>query len=297
MENATITFPMFGSNFAVSIPNTYTLFGHVFHWYGAIIALGFVLAYFYVTHRVKDFGMTADDIVNMLICAVPSAVVGARLYYVVFNYSLFKDNLADIFRIWTGGLAIYGAVIGALIAVKIFCKVKKTSFGAYLDIGSFGLLVGQVIGRWGNFINREAHGTETTIFCRMGITDASGVTTYFHPTFLYESLWNALGFMLLHIYSKKGRRSYDGEIFAMYVSWYGFGRMLIEGLRTDSLYLFNTGLRVSQVLAAATAAIALAYLIFNRFRPHERDKMLVSKVNSAAGPSDTASGGVTDSDK
>ena len=196
----------------------------------------------------------------------------------IFNYSLFKDNFGDIFKIWTGGLAIYGAIIGALIAVIIYCKAKKTSIGAYFDIGALGLLIGQTVGRWGNFINREAFGRETEIFCRMGLTDASGNTIYVHPTFLYESVWNLLGLLLLHLFSKSSKRRYDGQVFAMYVAWYGFGRMLIEGLRTDSLYLFNTGLRVSQVLGGLSVLAALVFLAVNGSLPHDRRKMLVNIV-------------------
>jgi phosphatidylglycerol:prolipoprotein diacylglycerol transferase len=225
---------------------------------------------------VKDFGLTQDNFIDMLLFAVPSAVIGARLYYVVFNYSLFKGNFWSIFNIRSGGLAIYGAIIFAIVAVIIYCRVKKTSVGAYFDLGAFGLLIGQTVGRWGNFFNREAFGRETDVFCRMGLTDAAGKTIYVHPTFLYESLWNILGLILLHFFSKSGKRRYDGQVFAMYVAWYGFGRMLIEGLRTDSLMLFNTGLRVSQVLAGASVVIALAYLAVNGSISHDKSKMLVN---------------------
>ncbi len=278
VPNATITFPMFGDKFAINPSSSFQVFGLPLYWYGFIIAIGFLLAYFYCNRRVKDFGLTQDNFIDVLLFAVPSAVIGARLYYVAFQYSEFKDNFWSIFNVRGGGLAIYGAVIFAVIAVLIYCKVKKTSLGAYLDLGAFGLLIGQTVGRWGNFINREAFGRETDIFCRMGLTDATGQTIYVHPTFLYESLWNILGLLLLHLFSKSGKRRYDGQIFALYVAWYGFGRMLIEGLRTDSLYLFNTGLRVSQVLAGASVIIALAYLAINGSLPHDKSKMLVNVV-------------------
>ncbi|PKM72469.1 MAG: prolipoprotein diacylglyceryl transferase [Firmicutes bacterium HGW-Firmicutes-16] len=276
-----ITFPMFGDKFAINVPMSFNIFGLPLYWYGFIIALGFLLAYFYCNRRVKDFGLTQDNFIDALLFAVPSAVIGARLYYVVFNFSLFKDNFWSVFNTRSGGLAIYGAIIFAVIAVLIYCKAKKTSFGAYFDLGAFGLLIGQTVGRWGNFINREAFGRETDIFCRMGLTDATGKTIYVHPTFLYESLWNILGLLLLHLFSKSGKRRYDGQIFAMYVAWYGFGRMLIEGLRTDSLYLFNTGLRVSQVLAGASVIIALAFLAINGSLPHNKSNMLVNVVAAA----------------
>ncbi len=276
VPDGTITFPMFGDKFAIDPPSSFQLFGIPLYWYGFIIAVGFLLAYLYCSRRSKQFGLTQDNLIDMLLCAVPSAVVGARLYYVIFNYSEFKDNFWGVFNIRGGGLAIYGGIIGAVIAVIIYCKVKKTSVGAYFDLGGLGLLIGQTVGRWGNFINREAFGRETDIFCRMGLTDASGKTIYVHPTFLYESVWNLLGLLLLHLFSKSGKRRYDGQLFAMYVAWYGFGRMLIEGLRTDSLYLFDTGLRVSQVLAGASVVIALVFLAINGSILHDKNKMLVN---------------------
>ena len=276
LTGAKITFPMFGDKFAITTPESFQLFGLSIYWYGLIIAIGFLLAYLYCNHRTKDFGLSQDNLIDMLICAVPSAIVGSRLYYVIFNYSIFKDNFWSVFDIRSGGLAIYGAIIGAAIAVIIYCKVKKMPIGAFFDLGSLGLLIGQTVGRWGNFMNREAFGSETDIFCRMGLTDSSGVTTYYHPTFLYESVWNLLGLLLLHLFSKSGKRRYDGQLFAMYVAWYGFGRMMIEGLRTDSLYLFDTGLRVSQVLAGASVAAALVYLAVNGSLPHDKEKLLVN---------------------
>lgn len=282
MPNATITFPMFGDSFQITAPGSFQIFGLTLYWYGTIIAIGFLLAVLYVNKRSKAFGLTQDDIINMLICAVPSAVVGARLYYVIFNFSIYQENLWNIFKIRDGGLAIYGAIIGALIAVIIYCKVKKLPIGPYFDIGALGLLIGQSAGRWGNFMNREAFGRETTIFCRMGLTDASGNAIFVHPTFLYESLWNLLGLLLLHLFSKSGKRRYDGQLFAMYVAWYGFGRMLIEGLRTDSLYLFDTGLRVSQLLAGLSVAAALTYLAINGSRAHDKSEMLVNIVAAKA---------------
>ena len=146
-----------------------------------------------------------------------------------------------------------------------------------LDVGGMGLLIGQAIGRWGNFINREAHGSVTDAFFKMGLTDAAGNVTYYHPTFLYESVWNAVGFLLLHFLFKK-RRRYDGELFTLYVGWYGLGRVWIEGLRTDSLYLFSTGIRVSQLVAGLSVLAAVFLLIWNlRIRPKDPAQMLVRR--------------------
>ncbi|NLV87494.1 MAG: prolipoprotein diacylglyceryl transferase [Clostridiales bacterium] len=275
VPNGTITFPIFGDSFSLNPSSSFELFGFTVHWYGAIIALGFLLAVIYTCRRCPDFGLTSDNFIDVLIYAVPAGIVGARLYYVIFNFSLYRDNLIDIFKTWNGGMAIYGSIIGAAIAVAIFSKIKKIPMGAILDLGGLGLLIGQTVGRWGNFINREVYGRKTEIFIRMGLTDTAGNTIYVHPTFLYESIWNLLGLLILHIYSKKGKRRYDGQLFAMYVFWYGIGRMLIEGIRSDTLMLFSTGIRVSQLLAGLSALAAAVYL-FAKSR-HPQPEMLVDK--------------------
>ncbi|MGI6028230.1 MAG: prolipoprotein diacylglyceryl transferase [Candidatus Heteroscillospira sp.] len=263
-----ISFPMFGENFSLNPPNHFDIFGFSIYWYGVIIASGFLLAVCYCIKRSGEFGLTADNVLDMLIIATPLAIIGARLYYVVFNFSLYSDDLMGIFRIRDGGLAIYGGIIAAVIGLFIASRRSRFSPYAMLDLGAFGLLIGQSVGRWGNFINREAYGAETEIFCRMGLTDpVSGVTSYVHPTFLYESLWNLLGFTLLHIFSRKFERRFDGQLFLMYAAWYGFGRMFIEGLRTDSLYLF-ANIRVSQLLAAVSCAAALIALRVLLKRPY-----------------------------
>lgn len=257
MSSAAISFPLLG-NWSICPANSFVLFGHTFYWYGVIIAVGFLLAVAYCYRRCPTFGIKADDLTDILLFAVPLAIVGARIYYVIFfgHY----DNFVDMLKVWEGGLAIYGAVIAAVITAFVVCRVKKISLFAALDVASFGFLIGQSIGRWGNFMNREAFGYETDIFCRMGLT-LDGATTYVHPTFLYESLWNALGFVALHIISKKTKRKFDGQYFLYYLGWYGLGRSWIEGLRTDSLYIGGSGIRVSQVLAIVTflgAAVIVA---------------------------------------
>ena len=257
MSSAAISFPLLGS-WSICPPNHFTVFGHNIYWYGVIIACGFLLAVTYAFRRCREFGISADDLTDLLLFAVPIAIVGARAYYVIFfgNY----DNFLDMIAIWEGGLAIYGGVIAAAVTVLVVCRVKRISAAAALDITSFGLLIGQSIGRWGNFMNREAFGYETDVFCRMGLT-LNGQTIYVHPTFLYESLWNAVGFIFLHILSKKTPRKFDGQYFLYYLGWYGLGRVWIEGLRTDSLYIGDTGIRVSQLLAGACVLVAVIILI------------------------------------
>lgn len=247
------------------------------HWYGVVIALGLLLALWYASRRAPEFGLTEDHILNMVLTALPLGVLGARIYYCVFNWALYRDNPISALYIWEGGLAIYGGVIGAVTGALLSAKLSKVPAAPLLDLGGLGLLIGQCIGRWGNFFNREAHGGLTDSFLRMGLTGADGVVRYYHPTFFYESVWNLLGFVLLHFFSRKHRR-YDGQIFTMYVAWYGLGRSWIEGLRTDSLYLFGTGLRVSQLVAALSCLAAVALLVWNLYlRPRDPARMYVNR--------------------
>ena len=252
------------------------------YWYGIIIAVGFILAVIYACRCAPQFGLKEDHILDMLIVAVPTAIVCARLYYCIFYWDLYADDPISILYVWEGGLAIYGGIIGAVVAVWLYSRVKKVPLGPLLDVGGMGLLIGQMIGRWGNFINREAHGGVTDSFFKMGLTDASGQVTYVHPTFLYESVWNLAGFLLLHFLAKK-RRRYDGELFTMYVAWYGLGRGWIEGLRTDSLYFFGTGIRVSQILAILSCLAAVAILVRNLYlHPHNPEDLLVNRKKAEA---------------
>ncbi len=259
-----ITFPNLGITVNPN-PVAFTLFGKDIYWYGIIIAMGFLLAVCYMMYRAKSFGLTQDDVLDMVLWAVPIGVVCARLYYCIFYWELYADDPISIVYIWEGGLAIYGGIIGGAITLLIVAKVKKIPPLVMLDVASMGAIIGQLVGRWGNFMNREAHGAVTDSFFKMGLQDASGAVTYYQPTFLYESVWNLIGFIGLHFFVKK--RKFDGEVFLLYVAWYGLGRAWIEGLRTDSLYLFSTGIRVSQLVAAVsfvTAAGILAYVLIRK---------------------------------
>jgi len=265
MNSQAIYFPGFDLTF--DPPKVaFNIFGHDIRWYGVIIAFGFLLAVIYALKRSPEFGFTADSLLDMLIVSLPVGLICARAYYVIFNYELYRDNFWDVFKVWNGGLAIYGGVIGGLGCAAIMAKIKRIKPAAILDLGSLGFLIGQSIGRWANFINREAYGSETTLPWRMEIYDFDlHARISVHPCFLYESLWNGLGFFILHRISKK--RRFDGQIFLLYLAWYGFGRGFIEGLRTDSLYFFNTGLRISQVIGFGSclfAALLLIYILFVR---------------------------------
>lgn len=270
-----IAFPGLGLHFTVD-PVAFTVFGHEIYWYGIIIATGFLLAVFFCLHIAEEFGLRNDDFLDMLLFATPGAILGARLYYIIFYLDLFRNadgslNFAQMLRIHDGGMAIYGSILAAVLIAYLVMRYKRISFLAMADVGAFGLLIGQSVGRWGNFVNMEAFGAVTTLPWRMGVTEA-GKYLEVHPTFLYESLWNLLGFCLLLYLFRRGLRKFDGMLFFTYLAWYGFGRGLIEGLRTDSLYLFETGLRVSQLLGFISAAAAIIYLIYRlRKHPDEQD--------------------------
>ena len=268
-----ISFPTFG--IAIDPPRSVTLGPLNIHFYGVIIALGLMLAVVYACRRSSRFGLKEDDILDGVLWITPFAIICARLYYCIFSWDYYSAKPIEILYIWEGGLAIYGGVIGAAVGVLVFSWIKKIKVAALLDMVSIGFLIGQSIGRWGNFFNREAFGAETESFLRMGLMNKySGEITYYHPTFLYESLWNAAGFVLLHILS--GKRKYDGQIALMYVAWYGLGRAFIEGLRTDSLYWGP--FRVSQLLAAGSCVLALIVLVWQMQKTHDPEKLLVNQV-------------------
>ena len=269
-----ITFPGLGISVDPS-PVAFSIGGKEIYWYGIIIAAGFFLAVVYALRRTKEFGLTEDDILDGVICVAPVAVICARAYYCIFNWEMFADNPISVLYIWEGGIAIYGSVIGAVLMTYLYTRWKKLPLLPILDLVALGFMIGQFIGRWGNFMNREAFGAVTDSFLRMGLENAYGEVTYYHPTFLYESAWNFVGFIALHFYSK--RRKFDGEIFALYVAWYGLGRAIIEGLRTDSLYLFSTGIRVSQLLALVSCLIAVAYLVWRYRRKPDPQSLYVHK--------------------
>lgn len=261
-ESAAISFPNLGITLN---PNNiaFIIFGKPIFWYGIIIACGFVLAYLYMTKRAKLYGLTADDALDAVLWAVPIGVVCARAYYCIFNWSVYAENPVSVFYIWEGGLAIYGGIIGGAIALTLMARHKHIPIPTVLDLAGPAVMIGQILGRWGNFFNREAHGCITSSFLKMGLCNADGTVTYYHPTFLYESVWNLLGFAILHFYAK--HRKFDGAVFLFYAAWYGFGRLWIEGLRTDSLYFFSTNLRVSQIVAALSFGAAIAIYFTVRF--------------------------------
>ena len=268
-----ISFPALG--IALDPPRSIALGPLSIHFYGMIIAFGLILAVVYATRRSKQFGIKEDDVLDGVLYVTPFAVLCARAYYCIFSWEHYADNPISVLYIWEGGLAIYGGVLGAAIGVTVLCRVKRIKLPAMLDLVSLGFLIGQSIGRWGNFFNREAFGAETDTFLRMGLMNRyTGEVVCYHPTFFYESLWNAIGFLLLHQLSKK--RQYDGQIALGYAAWYGLGRAFIEGLRTDSLYWGP--FRVSQLLAAVSCLAAVSVLLWQMFRPHDPADLFVNQA-------------------
>ncbi len=245
------------------------------HYYGLVIAVGMILAVLYACKRSREFGIREDDILDGVLWVTPFAICCARIYYVAFSWEDYAANPISALYIWEGGIAIYGGVLGAILGMWVFCKIRKLKFTMVLDLILMVFLIGQSIGRWGNFFNREAFGAPTEAFLRMGLYNTvTGAWEYYHPTFLYESLWNAAGFLLLA--SLCGKRKYDGQVALGYAAWYGLGRCFIEGLRMDSLYWGP--FRVSQVLAAVTCVVACGILIWQSFRPQDPEKLYVNQI-------------------
>lgn len=256
----------------------FSLFGYEIKWYGIIIAFGFGLAVLYGGRMAYKWHMSLDGMTDVLIWGTIFGIIGARLYYVAFEWDYYAEHLSEIPLIHNGGMAIYGGIIGALLGAVIGCKIGKINFLNLLDLGALGLLIGQGIGRWGNFFNQEAFGTNTTTALfrmwspkiqetlaessvalaekGMDVDPALPV----HPTFLYESVWCLLSFVVLHLIVTK-KRDFKGEIFMLYGVLYGAERMVVEGMRTDSLYIANTTIRVSQALSAVIMAVALVFFI------------------------------------
>lgn len=259
-----VSFPGLGLTFNID-PTAFTVFGRDIKWYALILTTGIILGAIFAIFEARRVGVSSDTILDIVLYGTPTAIVFARAYYVICEWSYYSQHKSEIIKIWNGGIAIYGAIIGAVLAALIYCRVKKLSVGKIFDICCFGLFIGQIVGRWGNFVNAEAHGGETSLPWRMYIAD---INMAVHPTFLYESLWNLLGFVLLFIYRK--HKKFEGELFLMYIGWYGVGRAFIEGMRTDSLYIGLTGIRTSQLLAVITVAVSIFLIIYKRIRINKR---------------------------
>jgi len=238
-------------------------------WYGIIITAGIVVAFIVAQREMVKHGFHPDFLTDLLMWAVPIAILGARFYYVLFEWQQYSENPNRIFRIWEGGIAIHGALIASLIVAYLFTKKRKVSFLKVADIAAPSILIGQTIGRWGNFMNQEAHGGPVTrdflenMLLPDWIIDQMKIEgTYYHPTFLYESLWNFIGVILMIMLRRVNLLR--GEVFLFYVIWYSTGRFFIEGMRTDSLYLVGE-FRTAQVVSLLAILISIILFVYRRF--------------------------------
>lgn len=294
METTTLSFPGFGIGEFTMNKIAFTLFGKMeVRWYGILITCGILLAFTYAMWRGKrNEGIIPDDVIDVGFFTVIFGIIGARLYYVLTESGNTYDSFLDVIAIWEGGLGIYGAIIGGCCGILGCCAVKKISWRKLFDMISPGVMLAQAIGRWGNFVNGEAYGYaigdttkywffskeftlpsgEGTLFhlFRMGI-DRYGTTTFYHPTFFYECVWNLCGFLLINLFYR--HKKFDGQVALLYFTWYGFGRMWIEGLRTDSLYLPGTGVRISQLVGLLCFAVGTALLVFFSVRKGKSGKL------------------------
>ena len=285
-----IDFPNLGIHLPYVI-KSFSVFGYEIALYGITMALGILAGLYVAMWMAKKTGQEPDDYVNIALLGIVLGLLGARTYYVVFSWDYYKDHLNEILDFRGGGLALYGSLIGAVLAVLIYCRVKKLKIPLILDTACLGMVTGQIVGRWGNFFNREAFGgytnnllamrlpldavraTEVTEQMREHAQVIDGVTCIqVHPTFLYESLWNLAVLILLVIITLKHLKRFHGEIFLGYLMLYGIGRFWIEGLRTDQLRFWGTQIAVSQVLAAILAVCSALLILLIRSRNKKKQK-------------------------
>ncbi len=286
--SADIRFPHLGIEIE-ALEKGVTIGGFTIAFYGMIIAFGMIMGYLMAVFQAKRTGQETELYLDLALWDIVFAIIGARLYYVIFSWEYFKDNPIEILNIRGGGLAIYGGVIGGVVTTFVFAKVRKLSFWQLADTACAGLLVGQIIGRWGNFFNREAFGGYTDSLFAMQIKKADVATAYLthdvmknvvdvagfdyiqvHPTFLYESLWNMVVLIIILLYTK--HHKYNGQLFFMYLFGYGLGRVWIEGLRTDQLMLFGTDIAVSQALSGILVLVSLSIMIYKALKEKSKTK-------------------------
>lgn len=285
-EQITVSFPGLGIEDFVLNKVAFSIGPVTVRWYGIFVTLGMVIAVLYTFYRAKKKNISTDDLLDLSLFTIFFGVIGARLYYVI-TYGGY--TFWELFQVWEGGLAIYGGIIGGILAIYGVCRFKKLNFFGMIDCVGPGVMIAQAIGRWGNFFNGEAYGAivpEGSILyvMRMGLyphphdyRDISGMI-YVHPTFLYECLWNVLGFILINLFYKK--KKFDGEIACWYLAWYGFGRMFIEGLRTDSLMVGP--FRVSQLIGLLCFVGCGTLTVWGRIHAYKKEKVAASVVEASA---------------
>ena len=302
MTDSPIRFPGLFGDWEFTLSSTaFHIGGTAIYWYGILIALGGVLALWFCMTQKEKYGISEDDLLDAVLWGVPLSVVGARVYYVIFYLDIFKKadgsfDWGSAIAIWDGGLAIYGAVIAAFLVGLVLSRRKGFKLGAMTDLIVMGFLIGQAVGRWGNFMNREAFGAETTLPWRMELVTKTGELVDVHPTFLYESLWNVAGLLLIALVVSRVRR-FDGQNTWCYFLWYGLGRFWIEGLRTDSLYLFDwtiggAPIRVSQALSLVMVLVSAFMLVYHlKLRPHKPEELYVNLVAARRAAQESPQGG------
>lgn len=286
--NSIVSFPGLGLEFELNRV-AFHIGSIPVYWYGILIATGFILAILYASRRAKEFGIDADRMLDVVLGGAIGGIVGARAYFVLLRWDYYGQNLDQIFNTRSGGMAIYGGIIGGVLIGYLMCRIRKVKALPALDLAAGGFLIGQCIGRWGNFVNIEAFGGNTGLPWGMASEKITAYLTQHeqeleaigmnidpnmpvHPTFLYESIWCLLGFLFIAWYTK--RRKFDGELILIYMMWYGSGRAVIEGLRTDSLMIPGTNLRASQVLAIVLVAAALIIDIVKTIQVKKNGKAL-----------------------
>ncbi len=286
MNGMDISFPNIGINIA-DLPKGFTIGGFTIACYGIIIGLGMLAGLSLAFWQAKRTGQDKELYMDFALYAIIFSLIGARVYYVAFSWKDYKDNLLQVFNVRGGGMAIYGAVIAAILTAIIYCKIKKYNFFLMADTAVGGLILGQIIGRYGNFFNREAFGeyTNSLLAMRLKVSDVNpscitetmqanmqtidGVQyIQVHPTFFYESMWNVIVLILILVFTT--RKKFDGEIFILYMVGYALGRVWIEGLRTDQLQIGSTGIAVSQMLSAVIAVVGVVTWIVLRVKARER---------------------------
>ncbi len=245
------------------IPNpiAFTVFGVDIRWYAIMLTLGIFSALIFLLSRCEKWGVSKDTLTDYFIWLIPLSILGARLYYVLFEWSYYSKNLTEIFAIRNGGLAIHGGLLTGILVTIVFCRIKKIQVLKFMDLAIPAVALGQAIGRWGNYFNMEAHGVETDLPWAIPVIDASGLLSYVHPTFLYESVWDLLVFVFL-VWFEKNKETYYGEGFCWYLVLYSVGRFFVEGLRTDSLMFL--GLRQAQILSLVLILVGIVGLVLLR---------------------------------
>ena len=298
LKNMPISFPGLFGDWSFNPDPVAIHVGNGIYWYGIILACAMLAGLFLCMKQAKRFGLTEDHVMDVVLWAIPSCIIGSRIYYVVFNLDFYRNadgslNWGRMIAIWDGGLAIYGTVIVGALVLFLYARHKKLKIGALLDLGVMGLMLGQIIGRWANFINREAFGGLTDLPWRMRLWTSAYEYVEVHPTFFYESLWNLVGLLLVLFVISRGRR-FAGESTCFYFVWYGLGRSWIEGLRTDSLYLFDwtimgQPIRVSQALSMVMVVVAIVLMVyFIKIKKCTAESLYVNQLAAAKAAEEAA---------